>query len=115
MKIVSRTIQNRYCFFDRLQLRFFIDFGSILGAIWEALGSHFGKKRAANPDPKAFRTVLVKIFAPRRVGDPIQDYFRTILQLPGITFGRIFNVWRVLSYCCCAVLRCVALCCVAQP
>ena len=40
MKIISRTIQNRYCFFDRLQLRSFIDFGTCLGG----LGGNSGRK-----------------------------------------------------------------------
>ena len=88
MKIAARTIQNRYCFFDRLQIRFLIDFDSLLATIWAALGRLSGQKSSKGFGAQAILHRLGQNFrfeTPRR---PHLDHFPTFFYI-FLDFSRI--------------------------
>ena len=117
MKIASRTVLNWYCFFDRLQLRFFLDFGSIFGAIWEALGGIFGQKSSEGSKDLRTHTYTHQNLCsemPRRpyLGAFLDDWGASKAH-SSMNFWSSEGAFSIVVVLCCAVLCCVVLCCVA--
>ena len=105
MKIASRTIQNRYCFFDRLQLRFFIDFASILETIWEALGAILGEKSS---NESRAQGILNRRGQNLCSGKPRRPHPGVFWSFPGLFSNEIF-MFGVIVVLCCDALCCVVL------